>query len=324
MIRRWLCYLALLLSALVFHLYYYGWASWYFLLLVLAVPCLSLLVSLPAMLGQRIRWNWQTDARCSRGKTAVLRLGGRSAWIPAPRCQLRLQVTHLGSGQSISQALWLSEAAPVTLDTTHCGILRCQLTDGWVYDYLSLFRLPRKTPAARELMVLPLREEPQPKPRLAGLNYKRWQPKSGGGYAEQHELRECRPGDPLRSVHWKLTAKTDELIVREAMEPLRRLVLVTFDLVDDPDGLDRTLDRLCWLTEWLRSHGIYHELRWLEPSTGALCAAQIGQKEDFDAVLERLLRTPLTKNAPSLRQRPFPEADWRYHISADPGEGAAV
>ena len=46
MIRRWLCWLALLLAALVFHLYYYGWLSWYLLQLLLLTPVLSLLVSL--------------------------------------------------------------------------------------------------------------------------------------------------------------------------------------------------------------------------------------------------------------------------------------
>lgn len=324
MIRRWLCWLALLLAALVFHLYYYGWLSWYLLQLLLLTPVLSLLVSLPAMLGQRVRWNWQSDASCSRGKTAALRLGGRSAWIPAPRCHLKLRVTQLGSGQSVTRSLWLAEAQSLPLDTAHCGVLRCQLTDGWVYDYLGLFRLPRKLPAARELTVLPLRAEPEPKPRLTGLEYRRWQARPGGGYAEQHELRSYRPGDPLRSVHWKLTAKTDGLIIREAMEPVRQLVLVSFDLTDDPACLDRTLDQLCWLTDWLLEHEISHELRWLEPTTGTLCAARIERREDFDAALEGLLRTPLASAAPSLRTRQFPEADWHYHISAGPGEEAAV
>lgn len=30
-----------------------------------------------------------------------------------------------------------------------------------------------------------------------------------GAYAEEHELRPYRPGDPMRTVHWKLTAKQE-------------------------------------------------------------------------------------------------------------------
>jgi len=42
-------------------------------------------------------------------------------------------------------------------------------------------------------------------------------PKHGGGYAEEHELREYRPGDMVNSIHWKLSSKTDKVIVREPL-----------------------------------------------------------------------------------------------------------
>ena len=54
----------------------------------------------------------------------------------------------------------------------------------------------------------------------------RLQAKKGGGFSEFHENREYRPGDSVRDIHWKLSGKTDKLIVRQAMEPVqRRLVL---------------------------------------------------------------------------------------------------
>lgn len=314
MIRRWLCYLALLLMAFGFYLYYYGWLSWYLLLVLLALPGLSLLLSLPAMLGQRVKWNWKADARCIREQTALLRLGGRTAWVPAPRCRLRLQLYGLGSGQKQDLDLWLTEVQQLPLNTDHCGVLHCQLTRVWVYDYLGLFRLPRKLPPARELSILPVAAPPNPLPHLENLDSQRWRPKLGGGFAEQHELREYRPGDPLRSIHWKLTAKTDEWIVREAMEPERQRILLSFDLPMEPMALDATMDQLCWLSNWLTTRNLPHELRWLEPTTGELHIARIEQQSDFDAVLDDLLRTPLQSDAPSLQGRQFPEADWHYHI----------
>lgn len=315
MIRRWALYLLTLLSVLVFYVFYYGWISHFLFVVVLLLPWLSLLVSLPAMLGLRVRWNWQTEARCSRGNTAILRLGRRRAWLPAPRCRLSLQVTHVGSGQNVVWPLWLQEAQELPLDTTHCGVLRCQLVQGWVYDYLGLFRLPRHTPPARLLTVWPVPTAPQPAPHLDTLEFRRWQAKPGGGFSEQHELRLYRPGDPLRSVHWKLTAKTDDLVVREPQEPVKQLALLTLDLINDPAQLDRILDQLCWLSDLLLQHEIPHELRYLEPSTGALCSLPIRCSEELTAAVERLLHTPLAEQTPSLAGRPFPEADWRYHIT---------
>ena len=44
-------------------------------------------------------------------------------------------------------------------------------------------------------------------------------PKLGGGMAEDYDLREYRPGDMLNSIHWKLSSKTDKLIIREGLIP---------------------------------------------------------------------------------------------------------
>lgn len=323
MIRRWLLYLPALLGALVFHVFYYGWASWYLFWLVVLLPWLSLAVSLPAMLGTRVRWNWQTTARCTRGKTAILRLGRRPARLPAPRCWLSLRVEHTGTGQTVTVPMWLRQSQELPLDTGHCGVLRCQLGHGHVYDYLGLFRLPRPLPPARELIVWPEPEEPVPAPHLAALEYQRWTAKPGGGFAEQHELRAYRPGDALHSVHWKLTAKTGDLVVREPQQPVRRLVLVTLDLRSDPDWQDRTLGRLCWLSGWLLEHGISHEVRYLAPQGGVLQRVPVSDRDELDALVERLLRTPPGGEARSLVGRSFPDADWRYHITGAEGEAAS-
>ena len=242
------------------------------------------------------------DARVHRGNSAILRLSGQSARLPA-RCQLRLQITHLNSGRREECALRLAEGVPLELDTSHCGVLRCEMTSGWVYDYLGLFRLPRETACRPGADRAADPRAAGSSSKMDGLEYKRWKPKPGGGFAELHELRDYRPGDPLNSVHWKLSAKTDNLIVREAMEPIRRLILVSFDLTQT--RLDETLDQLCWLCERLLQQDVVHELRWLEPASGELHSVTIECREDFDAVLEQLLRTKLQRNSPSLRDRVF-------------------
>ena len=48
MLRNWLVYLLGLAGALVFHIYYFGWYSWFVLVLAVALPWFSLLVSLLA------------------------------------------------------------------------------------------------------------------------------------------------------------------------------------------------------------------------------------------------------------------------------------
>ena len=50
MIKSIVIYLLLLISAFVFNIFYFGWFSWFLLVLTIAVPLVSLLFSLPFMI----------------------------------------------------------------------------------------------------------------------------------------------------------------------------------------------------------------------------------------------------------------------------------
>jgi hypothetical protein len=50
MLKNIIVYLTVLISALVFNIFYYAWFSWFLFLAVLLVPFLSLTVSLPFMI----------------------------------------------------------------------------------------------------------------------------------------------------------------------------------------------------------------------------------------------------------------------------------
>ena len=87
-----------------------------------------------------------------------------------------------------------------------------------------------------------------------------WKPKAGG-FAENHELRLYRPGDDLRLLHLKMSAKTRKLIYREPVvqEHLRVCLVVT--LSGSPVILDHKLGQLVWLSDELLKSHISHEIR---------------------------------------------------------------
>ena len=47
----------------------------------------------------------------------------------------------------------------------------------------------------------------------------RMQNRKGNDPSEMFDIREYVPGDDIRSIHWKLSGKTDQLILRESSEP---------------------------------------------------------------------------------------------------------
>ena len=121
------------------------------------------------------------------------------------------------------------------------------------------------------------------------------------------ELREYRPGDPMRTVHWKVSAKTDDLIVREPQEALNRRALVSYTMSAERDDADRTLDSLAWVSSELLRMEIPHTAFGRHNGD----AARIECGSDLDALFHRLLAEPLPASS---EDHPLPVADWHYRL----------
>lgn len=309
-----------LASALVFHAYYFGWFSWFLLQLTVLLPLLSVLVSLPAMLRARLRL--EAEGACLRQEKAFAAVHTNGGFLPVPPCCFRLQTEHVMTGEKtrLRQKTVGTDSRYLMLDTSHAGLLRCTLERARVYDYLKLFRIPVRVSLPVEVLVKPAAEEPEQLPNLTRFMTKRLQPKHGGGFSEEHEMRTYRPGDPLRDVHWKLSVKTEDLIIREAQEPVRGKVLLTLDLAGTPDEIDSVLSSFLWLSRWLLEHETPHELIWIDPTDCHVVSVRITAAREQEEALERMLCVRLRQDLPGLSDRRFSHADWRYHIRPR-GEG---
>ena len=71
-------------------------------------------------------------------------------------------------------------------------------------------------------------------------------------------MRAYRFGDPINMVHWKLSAKYDSLIVREALIPSPHSRLVHCALWNGPEERDLILGRMRWVSIWLLERGLPH------------------------------------------------------------------
>lgn len=259
-----LLYLGLLVLSAVFYFASRLWISWLLLVLLLALPILSFLLSLPAMLSCRLEAKLADTA--AQGEHVSLHLRLR-AWrfLPLPEVQIRLNLRTRDREKDVRYLSRLSRNDGVlALDTDRCGFLAPEFRRGRVYDALGLFWLPLRLPKLAPMAILPPERQPVPMPRLEQFLQQQLKPKSGGGFAEQHEHRAYRPGDPVKDIHWKLSLKTGALIVREPLEPVRRRVILA---LRTPRGAeDRTLylGNFRYLSRWLVENGVPHDAIWME------------------------------------------------------------
>ncbi len=303
---RRLLYLGVLTGCGIFYLFYREWLSWLLLMWVLSLPIFSAVISLPAMVSARFLLVFPQRAAMGEPVTPELSMACR---FPAPLLKGRLQVVHALTGESFLYEL--GEA----LQTEHCGVRKIRVWRLWVYDYLGLFRLPKKNIPGGTLTVvpspIPMPKAPLPKGGLQNA----WRPKAGGGFGENHELRLYRPGDDLRHIHWKLVAKTGNLVLREPMEPILGCIRLRLTLAGDVAGLDRRLGNLLWASGYLLDRGLKHRVECL---TGqGLESFFVSDRRDRSRMLDALLGAPAVPVGTGL---PPTDAPWCVELGGDGDE----
>lgn len=334
MVRSWLCYLAALTAATVFQILYDGYLIHFFFLVILLLPVFSLLVSLPAMLGVEVRLT-PSRAELERGSSGswVLEVRNRSG-LPLSRGRIRCRVTGTFSAQEERHTLRFSGASGRTrlylaMDTAHCGAWACRLERLRVWDMLGLFSLRRPCPggeAAAEVLPRPTDRPLPPWQEIA--------PDAGSlrptlsGVGSDYDLRAYRPGDAMRAVHWKLSSKQEDLVVREALLPPEPTALLSLDHFGAPDELDRRLDSLHTAALALLAEGKAFYLQWLHPVSGELRRDLVEDRRGYDRCLSRLLSDPAPERGRSVLELPVRLSEVAgpirlLHLGAEGGVGDA-
>ena len=300
-------YLTALIGCVVFYWAYREWLSWLLLMALIFLPWLSLLLSLPAMLTCRVQV--QCSPVIAMGEKISASHVGKCR-LPMPAIRGRMRVSRVLTGES-----WMLRSGKL-LPTTHCGALEIKPVRIWVYDHLGLLRLPVCRKEAVTVLVRPnIVTVPNP-PDMSRYVAGAWKPKPGGGFAENHELRLYRPGDNLRQVHWKLSAKTGKMIVREPIEAIRGRALLTMELTGTPSQLDDKLGRLHYMSRYLIDREVPHQIHCL--TGNGMETFHVADHDQAQAAIDALLRcAPAQKHMiPN-----YMAASWRYHIGGGDHEG---
>ena len=299
-------YLASLVWCLVFYGFYREWFSWLILVTVAVLPWFSLLLSLPAMLTVKAKVRCPETVRQQVPARSSLQMDCKFP-LPQVECRIRLHNNLTGSR--------FVGTPGELIPSKHCGCMHIQVDRLYVYDYLGLFR--RKLPKQDGLCVFiepkPLR---CPMPEMkTDRAVRAWKPKPGGGFSENHDLRLYRPGDELRGIHWKMTAKTGKLIYREPIEPVQKGCLLQLTLFGDGPLLDRKLGQLLFLSQRLLQLQCPHEVRC---RTGeGLVQAHIENEED----VRKLMRTLLAATcATGESEEDATDVLWQHRIGGDDHE----
>ncbi len=315
MLKNRLCYLIVLLGTLLFFVCYNGYLSLYVLWAVLVLPLVSLLVSLPGMLGIKLELSVKTaSARKGRSIPVSLTVSNRLPFVSG-RVRTVLKVCNLLTGESQTERFSFT-AGPRPLVLSHklrspfCGQVVLELSKTRACDYMGLFSLPVRLSGPRKQSVFfyPVVYSPEltvehsilPDGEDDGYS----QTKAGDDPSEIFAFRDYQEGDRVSRIHWKLSLKNENLLVKELGMPIADRLLFLLDLNGAGEEIDTLLDVFATFSAFLAQNQAAHRVGFRDKDGFSLL--EVLREDDAFLVLDRLLSTKSAPLAGSLQNAELP------------------
>lgn len=199
------------------------------------------------------------------------------AIFPVGHLLCRLSLVNQLTGEREESWLSLSAAAKgrtqtrFELKSAYCGYLTLEIRELVLLDWFGFLGVSRKVDAKGKVSILPDTFEANVS---VGISYvsaqdaDNWSPYvKGNDYTEVFALREYVPGDSLKQIHWKLSSKFGQLIVKEPSLPLEKSLLLFWDKnagTAKPEEMDAMAEVVASVGQALAAQGIYFTLGWTE------------------------------------------------------------
>lgn len=120
--------------------------------------------------------------------------------------------------------------------------------------------------------------------------------KSGFDPSETFEIREYRPGDNIKNIHWKLSEKLQDVIVRELSLPINNTVLLLLDnsyTVEQHKTTPRVLDAIgetvISIAQVLCHQQIPFQMAWYDREDGTIQVVEVMNIDDLSSAISGVL-----------------------------------
>lgn len=178
-----------------------------------------------------------------------------------------------------------------------------------IYDLTGLFYIQKTVTCSGMVQVLPQMQEIGVQISQAARNffgeadvYDDFRP--GDDHSELFQVREFRSGDKIQSIHWKLSAKQDELLVKEDSMPKACPVVFFLDYKSRkqrrPEKVNAYLVILASISFSLMDAGCAHYVAWYSDQSADIVRVRVDDEESLFLFLSGYLEETFQKQGKDL------------------------
>ena len=185
----------------------------------------------------------------------------------------------------------------IQLSSAYCGSLVIRFRSVAVEDRFGLFHfpLPERGTAEKRVIIYPELQDVTFEGRDG------FEPGSGGSGGNSGNgadssswsgIRDYVPGDPVRQIHWKLSVKTDRLLIRELEGEDSEALLLWLETSltkADPAAVDKSAEGLLSLSHSLCMGNVPHTAGWYDQERAVVERMAVRSPADHERMQEALL-----------------------------------
>ena len=295
MLKTWFLYSISLIAAFIFFLFYKMWLAWDILIALLAIPVFALIVTIAASLT--VKFSIVNPAVTVKGKPAFIKLSIEGIASAFSFYKVKMITTDHMAGTQEKKVIVICDngVTKIPLETNHCGAYSYKLSKLKVYDLLGFFHFDQNINKDIELLVKPSPEMPGYMPDMYGFKAKNLR-KSSKPNSEIYDIRDYQLGDPVKTIHWKMSAKKDKYLVKEPLEEYGGYSRVILKMTDDRDELDLHLGQILFTSKFFIDHEVAHIIRVIPPDSREV-AFSIESNIDLERALHTILHMRIPEEA---------------------------
>ena len=266
----------------------------------LVIPFLTFLLN--RTVRNRIHVSIKVPATMGKNKktTAELILKNNSV-ISVSKILCKLKITNHLTRQISTMITALSAAAgeetciSFEITSSHCGYLIVEIEKIFLMDWFGFLPVSCKANASGKISVLPDTFVPGISLSLSATareDAQNWsQTHKGNDMTEVFALRDYVPGDSLKQIHWKLSSKKQQLIVREPSLSVEKSLLIYWDKntrAVNGKEIDAMAECMSSICQEILNQGITYTIGWTE---GKFCVFEnIDTDDQLLSVIPRMLK----------------------------------
>lgn len=311
--RNGVFYVVLLVIWFITSILYNEYVTALVLLILLAIPVFlfCFLIFTVPFLGASI--NVEQELGAYREKAKIKIKVKNKSLFPIAKAVIKLECRNCYGKEKIYEKVVLflgsrqEEVIRWSFCPMHCGTYEIKVKAIRGYDFLQLFFLSKKKHIGEErtIFVFPeFKEWTKVIAFSAAVNLLEdsdefSKEKSGDDPSEIFAIREYQEGDRLQRIHWKLSSKKGQLMVKEFSFPIQCNTAILVDLYSNPKDcykfMDCLLSELQALSLFFIQDQIKHEIIWYDEIEKQPQIQPIQEEEDLNLVIQYLLKSTIQK-----------------------------